>query len=145
MLASCAVDKTVTIWDSYNAAEKITSGPPKPCGNKDMKVGKLYAINFYPSSPWLLGTAGNGSELALWDMTRDANIQKRFGDRVSGTNSAAAGTAGETKDATSKKEAFDAMMSGENNEEDSKPVEMGTKSKLKKKNKKKKKAHRAGR
>jgi len=144
MLASCAVDKTVTIWDTYNETEKISNGPPQPCGNKNMNVGKLYAINFYPSSPWLLGTAGNGKELALWDMTRDNSIQKRFGGRVATTTTTTSEKpVEETVDDASKKEAFEAMMSGETS---AKPVELESKSKLKKKKKgsKKKKAHRAG-
>jgi WD40 repeat protein len=141
MLVSCAVDKTVTIWDTYNATEKVSCGPPQPCGNKDMNVGKLYSINFYPSSPWLLGTAGSGKELALWDMARDTSIQKRFGDRVAKT--VIEKTVEEPVDETSKQEAFNAMMAGET---DPKPVELESKSKLKqKKGSKKKKAHRVGR
>jgi hypothetical protein len=144
MLASCAVDKTVTIWDTYNKAENLTSEPPRACGNKEMGVGKLYTINFYPSTPWLLGCAGGGKELALWDMTREASIQKRFGDRVGGE---LANHEPETADETSKKEAFDAMMAAdthnkvENGESSSKST-MNEKKKTG--HKKKKKVHRAG-
>lgn len=82
MLATCSVDKTVTLWDTYNSTETPTTGPPRACGNKDMSVGKLYTVNFYPSSPWLIGCAGGGKEIAIWDMTRDAPVQKRFASRI---------------------------------------------------------------
>jgi hypothetical protein len=104
-----------------------------------MNVGKLYTINFYSSSPWLVGCAGGGKELALWDMTREDAIQKRFGGRVSGTNG--------IRDAdpvveTEKKEEFAAMMSADSSttEKESEPSESNlSKDKLGKK----KKVHRA--
>jgi WD40 repeat protein len=81
MLVTCAVDKTVTLWDTYQDG-KLTSQPPRACANKNMNVGKLYSVGFYPSTPWLLGCAGSGKELALWDMSAEAILQKRFGSRV---------------------------------------------------------------
>ena len=110
-----------------------------------MAVGKLYTVNFYPSSPWLLGCAGGGKELALWDLTREAPIQKRFGDRVTG------GTVYNTlEETTAKQEAFDAMMTKakEDINTTSEANETPSKKKYKKKKPgsgKKKKAHRAGR
>jgi WD40 repeat protein len=143
MLASCAVDKTVTIWDTYNKAENVTSEPPRACGNKEMGVGKLYSINFYPSTPWLLGCAGGGKELALWDMTRDESIQKRFGDRAGGE---LAKPEPETADETSKKEAFDAMMAAPTqNKVENGESSKSTMNEKKTGHKKKKKVHRAGR
>ena len=61
MLATSAVDKTVTLWDTSSG------GTPRAKMNKDMKVGKLFTLNFYPSSPWLLGCAGNGKEIATYE------------------------------------------------------------------------------
>jgi hypothetical protein len=81
MLATCAVDKTVTLWDTL---QENADMPPRACGNKDMKVGKLYSVNFYPSTPWLLGCGGGGKELALWDMSEDEAVQRRFGSRCTG-------------------------------------------------------------
>lgn len=136
---SCSVDKTVTLWDTQN----LSNSKPHPCGNKDMEVGKLYTVNFYPSSPWLLGCAGGGKELAIWDLTREAPIQKRFGDRATG------GTVynplGET---TEKQEAFDAMMNAKETNVKSEANETPNQKKNKKNkngSSKKKKAHKAGR
>jgi hypothetical protein len=81
MLATCAVDKTVTLWDTL---QENANMPPRACGNKDMKVGKLYSVSFYPSTPWLLGCGGGGKELALWDMSEDEAVQRRFGTRCTG-------------------------------------------------------------
>lgn len=143
MLATCSVDKTVTLWDTYNEAEKLTNGPPKAKMNKDMKVGKLYTLNFYPSSPWILGCAGGGMEMALWDMTRDEHVQKCFGGRTTDNAQTVDSSAEEKKDA------FDAMMT---NKSESNTVSPETPSKSssagkknKDKSKKKKKVHRAGR
>ena len=77
MFASCAIDKTVAIWDTLN----IIDGKPFSCGSKDMNVGKLYSLGFYPSSPWLLGCAGSGNLLALWDMSSEDAFKSRFGER----------------------------------------------------------------
>lgn len=85
MMVTCAIDKTVAIWDTLN----IDSNPdkkPMTCGSKDMNVGKLYTVNFYPSSPWLLGCGGGGNQLALWDISSEAAFQKRFGARLGDTS-----------------------------------------------------------
>ena len=84
LLATCAINKTVTLWDTYRNGEFSVELPPQACGNKDMNVGKLYSVSFYQSSPWLLGCGGSGKEIALWDMTRETAIQNRFGDRLHG-------------------------------------------------------------
>lgn len=139
LMVTCSVDKTVTLWDTQGAQ-------PHACGSKDMQVGKLYTVNFYPSSPWLLGTGGDGKEIALWDLTREVPIQKRFGDRLTG------GTVYNPlneEEAEEKQEAFDAMMSASSQSEKSSEEQL--KSKKNKNNKKKpgsgkkKKAHKAGR
>jgi hypothetical protein len=137
MLATCSVDKTVTLWDTYNEEEKLTNGTPKAKMNKDMKVGKLYTLSFYPSSPWLLGCAGGGMEMALWDMTRDEHIQKCFGGRTTSTIQVVESSTQE------KQEAFDAMMT--NKSEGMSAAHETDSRKKKDKSKKKKKVHRAGR
>ena len=135
MLVSCSVDKTVTLWDTQNAM----NSQPHACGSKDMEVGKLYTVNFYPSSPWLLGCAGGGKEIALWDMTREAPIQKRFGDRVSGGK-----VFNKEESGTNKQEAFNDMMNNSSKQETREPP-TAQKKKKKQGNDKKKKAHKVGR
>jgi WD40 repeat protein len=141
MMVSCSVDKTVTLWDTNQQTK------PQACGSKDMGVGKLYTLNFYPSSPWLLGCAGGGKEIALWDMTREAPIQKRFGHRVNSSGIAPSAEA----EINQQQEAFDAMMSNSSSQQQKETqAETPSKSQHKKKNKKKvgsgkkKRAHRAG-
>jgi len=137
MLATSAVDKTVTLWDTSSG------GTPRAKMNKDMKVGKLFTLNFYPSSPWLLGCAGNGKEIAIWDMTEDAAVQKSFGGRalVDTTNTTASESETPQKEET--KTIFDEVMESNSKSKDV-SVEKKT-STSKKKKKKKKKVHRAGR
>lgn len=135
MMATCSVDKTVTLWDTYHIPDNSTARPPKACGNKDMNVGKLYSVNFYPSAPWLLGCAGGNKELAIWDMTREATIQKRFAERI-GREPAI-----DTLDSNDidQKEAFDEMMSAQKLRDE--PYKENVSTKKKKSGSKKKKVH----
>lgn len=130
MFATCALDKTVTIWDTYSQG-KPSHSAPHPCGNKDMGVGKLYTLSFYPSSPWLLGCGGGGKEVALWDCSSEVALQNRFGSRI--------GEAPQEKvqqDDAPRTEDFEAMMAAGDSVMD----------KLRKdKSKDKKKAHKKGR
>lgn len=107
MMATCAVDKTVTLWDTYNSDGAPSNAPPHACGNKDMGVGKLYTMSFYPSSPWLLGCGGSGKELALWDLSSESALRNRFGSRIEG--GVQVPIEEELQDAT-KQEDFEAMM-----------------------------------
>jgi periodic tryptophan protein 1 len=75
LAVTCSIDKTVTLWDLHGSE-------PYTCGSKDMCSGKLYTVGFYPSSPWLLGCGGGGNQLALWDLSSEAALQKRFADRL---------------------------------------------------------------
>ncbi len=131
MLATSAVDKTVTLWDTSNGET------PRAKMNKDMKVGKLFTLNFYPSSPWLLGCGGGGKEIAIWDMREDTTVQKCFGGR-------AIATSGPASESSPQKEStesiIDSVMASNTT-----AVEKKTSSATKKKKKKKKKVHRAGR
>jgi periodic tryptophan protein 1 len=87
LMVTCSIDKHVSLWDTHvNQGEtkgKVWSSP-RLCGQKDMCVGKLYSVSFYPSSPWLLGCGGSGNQLALWDMSSEGAIQERFQSRMTG-------------------------------------------------------------
>ena len=137
MLASSSVDKTVTLWDTSNG------GTPRAKMNKEMKVGKLFTLSFYPSSPWLLGCGGGGKEIAIWDMREDTTVQKCFGGRAIPTN---ATTSSEVEDSTKEptESIFDSIMASDSKSADV-AVEKKAPSLNKKKKKKKKKVHRAGR
>jgi hypothetical protein len=142
MLATCAVDKTVTLWDTYQDG-KLTNQPPRACANKNMNVGKLYSVNFYPSTPWLLACAGGGKELALWDMSAEAVLQKRFGSRVGAEHITKSDA---PIDEGAKQDDFKAMMTADEKLEGvDEETENKTMGKNKKKRQKKKMAHRAGR
>ena len=83
MLATCSIDKTVALWDTYSQNDAPHPNTvPRACGSKEMKVGKLYTVSFYPSSPWLLGCGGSDNQLALWDMSSEETLQARFANRL---------------------------------------------------------------
>jgi len=142
MLATSAVDKTVTLWDTANG------GTPRAKLNKDMKVGKLFTLNFYPSSPWLMGCAGGGKEVAIWDMTEDATVQKCFGGRaiVNTTTTATPLPENGTPQKEPTESILDSIMASNSKSSDA-VVEKQSDfpPKKKKDKKKKKKVHRAGR
>lgn len=138
MLATCAINKTVTLWDTYSKDQQQPSGlAPVACGNKSMEVGKLYTLSFYRSSTWLLGCGGSGNELSLWDMTREDVIQKRFGDRV-GQKQVQQEQEEESTD-TNKEQDFEAMMAAGDG-----AMEKIRENKAKKNNKKKGKKKKKG-
>lgn len=138
MLATCSVDKTVALWDTYDANGQ--PGNPTMCGSKEMGVGKLYTVGFYPSSPWLMGCAGAGKELAIWDMTRESSIRNRFQNRVADAKTP---TEEEPQEASELGSVFNVDPSSKEPEDLSTTAQTSSKSK-KKKQKKKKKAHKAG-
>ena len=151
MLATCAIDKTVKLWDTSSciANNSSVATPPVPCGSRDMGVGKLYTVNFYPSSPWLLGTGGSGNQLSLWDLSGEAPLRKRFGDRVAANIGAGQKKEEEEEEEDNENEAakekdFEAMMAA--GDAAAEKVREASNSKKKKGGKKnKRKAHRAGR
>jgi len=139
MLAMSSIDKTISLWDIYGRESSgPTSQPPQPCGTKDMCSGKLYTVSFYPSDPWLLGCGGSGNQLALWDMSNEEAILRRFEGRAKGSEEASSNN---TKDANENE--LDEMMSPKEATADEKSTSLN--SKKNKKNKGKGKAHRKGR
>ena len=120
LMVTCSIDKTITLWDAHNIDVATPSKvlPPKTCGSKDMCVGKLYTVGFYPSSPWLLGCGGSGNELALWDLSSEETIQKSFLPRMRLLAAQQTLTTESTTDQVSSRptlvESFDAMMNQNN-------------------------------
>ena len=136
-MTTCAIDKTVAVWDTLNIGN-FSDAKPFACGSKEMEVGKLYSVNFYPSSPWLLGCGGGGNQLALWDLSNEAAFQKRFGSRLSdAAKSDKTGGVGNE----AKTEDFEAIMAAADKAAEKAREESKT-GKKKKKTKSKKKAHR---
>lgn len=105
---TCAVDKTVALWDAKDITG-TSNRKPYQCGSKEMNVGKLFSVSFYPSTPWLLGCGGSGNSLALWDLSSEDAIQKRFADRVHVSDTTAEQNS--IDDDGAKEKDFEAMMS----------------------------------
>lgn len=125
----------MALWDVKNI-ETFPNRQPHPCGNKEMNVGKLFSVQFYPSSPWLLGCGGSGNSLALWDLTREEAIQKRFGDRVDASLMNNTHTENE-EDVAAKEKDFEAMMAVRDASMEKSRQEATSGKNKKKKNKKK--------
>jgi len=65
MLATASLDGTVKIWDI------IAEGGPKQIGNRHMKQGDLYSMQFCRDIPWILACGGNNGEIAVWDTSEN--------------------------------------------------------------------------
>ena len=138
LFATCAVDKTVTLWDSYHNGGPAEGLAPRPCGSKDMCAGKLYSIDFYQSKPLLLACGGSGNMLSIWNLENEAAIKRNFSDRMESLGE----NAEFTDENEPKREDFEAMMA-----EREKPVIAEPEKSKKKKSKGrkgKKKAHKRG-
>jgi WD40 repeat protein len=136
MLATCAIDKTVALWDTKEAG--LTAGSsPITCGSKDMNVGKLYSVSFYQSSPWLLGCGGSGNQLALWNLHSEDVFRKRFGGRIENPEMQLPDPVEEER----KTEDFEAMMAASDKAADEAKKNKSDFKKKKGKGKSKKKVH----
>eukprot|EP00586_Coscinodiscus_wailesii_P006058 CAMPEP_0172489582 /NCGR_PEP_ID=MMETSP1066-20121228/19674_1 /TAXON_ID=671091 /ORGANISM="Coscinodiscus wailesii, Strain CCMP2513" /LENGTH=602 /DNA_ID=CAMNT_0013257547 /DNA_START=229 /DNA_END=2037 /DNA_ORIENTATION=+ len=147
LLATCAIDKTVSLYDTQNVSS-LPEQRPQLCVSKDMQSGKLYTVSFYPSRPWLLGCGGSGNNLCLWNMEIEDAVQKQFGPRVSSpstTTTTEMGTQEASSETGTKQEEFEAMMSSAKDDIEKKDSATATKNKKKKKKKdkgKRNKVHR---
>ncbi len=64
LLATCSPDQTVKLWDVYNLTKH---GTPHRCiACKDMSVGRLFGVQWFVGTPYLLATGGSGGQVALW-------------------------------------------------------------------------------
>lgn len=147
MIATCSIDKTVTLWDTYLNGSYAPSSPPKQCMTKDMCSGKLYTVGFYQSSAWLMGCGGSGKQLALWHLDSEDRLKQRFSGRKSNEEVSEGETINvesETKQdegvSNNAEKDFEAMMA---EKEPSTPVD--TTKEKKKSGSSKKKAHRKAR
>ncbi len=65
LLATCSPDQTVKLWDVYNMT-KHGKSPPRCISCKDMSVGRLFGVQWFVGTPYLLATGGSGGQVALW-------------------------------------------------------------------------------
>jgi periodic tryptophan protein 1 len=144
LMATCSIDKRVTLWDSHHDGA-LSSSPPRPCGSKDMCAGKLYTVKFYPSEPWLLACAGTGNQLSIWHIDSEEAVLRRFGDRL-GNADENGGKQGQGAEFSgeSKKVEFEAMMATKEQPSSDGHDESIKKKGKKNKKKEKRKAHRRG-
>ncbi|CAM9877506.1 unnamed protein product, partial [Choristocarpus tenellus] len=70
MLSTCSDDKHVRVWD-------IAGEVPLQVASKAMAVGKLFAVQYDASTPFLLATGGSKGQVALWHSDDDTAIENR--------------------------------------------------------------------
>lgn len=69
----------VKIWDVANAS---STAAPILVAYKAMSVGKLFSVQFYPSSPYVLAAAGDKGIVAVWETDETAAIEEKFSNRI---------------------------------------------------------------
>jgi len=84
LMATCSPDKTVKIWDLE------AEGGPACVGERQMQAGSLFDVKFDVNEPFMLATGGDQGELAVWDLSSEANIAKVFKARAEGVAEAEA-------------------------------------------------------
>lgn len=142
LMVTCSIDKSVTLWDAHNTAtNEKKSSPPRSCGSKDMCAGKLFCVGFYPSSPWLLGCAGSGNILSLWDLSRESTIRTRFRGRMESSDGVLAETL-PPEQTNDNNEDLEAMMKEKDKPASAENATTDSRGRKKKKARSKRKAHR---
>jgi len=145
-LTTCGIDQTLSLWDCQHASQGImienNKNKPVRCGGRNMKGGKLYTLSFYPSTPWLVGCAGSGNELCLWDLREEESVQHRFAERLASDvqPNLVDGNDGDT----TKEPDFEAVMTAGDDAASKARENMTKNTKKGKDGKKKKKPHRKG-
>jgi WD40 repeat protein len=90
MLATASVDKTVRVWDVLHCGgEDGTTAAgldpsllsPKLVAYKSMNVGKLFSLQYFSDSPFLLATGGDKGMVAVWESDEQSVIVEHFGAR----------------------------------------------------------------
>ncbi len=63
LLATCSPDQTVKLWDVDDLTKH---GMPQCIASKDMSVGRLFGVQWFVGTPYLLATGGSGGQVVLW-------------------------------------------------------------------------------
>jgi len=81
MFATSSLDKTVKIWDSKELVESKSDGAlvPELLAVRNLNVGKLFAMQFDVSNPFILAAGGDAGCLAIWDTLENVNVNERYG------------------------------------------------------------------
>ncbi len=72
MMATVGVDHTCKVWDIH------ASGGPQVIGERDLKQGELFSVQFYEDIPWVLAAGGSKGEVAIWDTEETAAVASHF-------------------------------------------------------------------
>ena len=82
MMATCSTDCTVKVWDMMAATDGNGSGVPRCVGYKSMGAGKLFTVDYYSDSPFLLACGGDMGVVALWESDELSVIDNAFSGRI---------------------------------------------------------------
>jgi periodic tryptophan protein 1 len=69
-LATGSLDKTVRLFDCNTLTGPSSS--PLCIAFKEMGIGQVFSVNFFPQSAFLLGAGGSKGMVAIWDVAADA-------------------------------------------------------------------------
>ena len=80
LLATASTDHAVKIWDLQSPAAAATGNAnPNLVVSKNMNVGPLFSVRFFPGQPFLLATAGEEGMVAIWESSEDNHVSRCFG------------------------------------------------------------------
>ncbi|KAI9094615.1 WD40-repeat-containing domain protein [Phlyctochytrium arcticum] len=72
LLITGSTDKTVKVWN-------IKDAKPSCLVSRDLNLGKVFAVNFSPDSPYSVATAGSNGKVLVWNLESNAGVRRAFG------------------------------------------------------------------
>jgi periodic tryptophan protein 1 len=79
LMATSSLDRCVKLWD-WNTLD--AGGNPCLIASKEMSIGQIFSVNFFPHSAFLLAAAGSKGLVAIWDISMDAGEVPGFAPAI---------------------------------------------------------------
>lgn len=71
----------VKLWD-------VSNDQPSLLATEQMQVGAVFTAGFCPEAAWLFAAGGAKGTVAVWDISLDAAVQKKFGRQLAAARTA---------------------------------------------------------
>ncbi len=75
LFATASVDKTVKLWD-------LMGDKPNCVASKALGIGDLLCGSFYMNDPYLMAAGGSKGQVAIWETSEQAVVERTFSGRV---------------------------------------------------------------
>ena len=73
-MCTSSMDGNIKVWDILGNG----GSSPQLIGDKDMKQGELFSMQFCQDIPWVIACGGQKGELSVWDISENKTIEQHF-------------------------------------------------------------------